>query len=257
MNAPVTPPVDLANLANVENVSQIQAIQEKRTAKKAIPLTTLLTAAGVLAWRLAPIVLERRRKASRHELWIAGGIGAATLAVGAWQLQRLFTAEPAHEVEQRRGRLEIRRYPSIRVAETTVDRTWDEALDEGFRRLAGFIVGGNVGHKKLAMTSPVLGTGDGAGFKVSFVMAEGDEAIPTPDDERISVSDVPSRRIAVLRFAGRYDAQNIENKKLELIRALASEGLKPPGEAYFAGYDPPSTLPLLRRNELWVELEEV
>ena len=257
MNAPVTPPVDLANLANLENVAPIKAIRRKRAAKKALPVSTLLTAAGVLAWRLAPIVLERRRKASRHDLWIAGGIGVATLAVGAWQLQRLFTAEPAHEVEQRRGRLEIRRYPSIRVAETTVDQTWDEALDEGFRRLAGFIFGGNVGHKRLAMTTPVLGTGNGAGFKVSFVMPEGDEAIPTPEDARISVSDVPSRRIAVLRFAGRCDAQNIEVKKLEMIRELAAEGLKPRGEAYFAGYDPPSTLPVLRRNELWVELEEI
>lgn len=256
MNAPVAPPVDLANLARIAKVAPIPAIPRKRAAKKAIPVSTLLTAAGVLAWRLAPIVLERRRRSSRRSMWIAGGLGAATLALGAWQLQRLFTAEPVHEVETRRGPLEIRRYPSIRVAETTVDRTWDEALDEGFRRLAGFIFGGNVGHKRLAMTTPVLGTGDGAGFRVSFVMPEGD-AIPTPDDARISVSDVPSRRIAVLRFAGRYDAHTIEAKKLELVHALAVERLKPRGEAYFAGYDPPSTLPLLRRNELWVELEEI
>ena len=255
MNAPVPPPVELANLANIENVTQIKALKGKRTAKKAIPVATLLTAAGVLAWRLAPVLLERRRRSSRHDLWIAGGVGAATLALGAWQLQRVFATEPAHEVEARRGRLEIRRYPSIRVAETTVDRTWDLALDEGFHRLAGFIFGANVGHKRIAMTAPVLGTGDGTGFKVSFVMPEGD-AIPTPDDARISVSDVPSRRIAVLRFAGRYNAESIETRKLELIRALAAEGLKPRGEAYFAGYDPPSTLPLLRRNELWVELEE-
>ena len=257
MNAPVTPPVDLANLANIEKVAPIKAIQRRRAAKRAIPVSTLLTAAGVLAWRLAPIVLERRRRASRRSLWIAGGLGAATLAIGAWQLQRLFTAEPVHEVETRRGPLEIRRYPSLRLAETTVDRTWDLALDEGFRRLAGFIFGGNVGHKKLAMKSPVLGTGDGAGFKVSFVMPEDEALIPTPDDGRISVSDVPSRRIAVLRFAGRNDAATIEAKKLELVHALAVEGLKPRGEAYFAGYDPPSTIPFLRRNELWVELEDV
>src|SRR6187402_1070500 len=98
MNAPVTPPVDLANLANIgaidEIAAPIKAIQRKRAAKTAIPVSTLLTAAGVLAWRLAPIVLERRRRSSRHNMWIAGGLGAATLAVGAWQLQRFFTAEP-------------------------------------------------------------------------------------------------------------------------------------------------------------------
>ena len=31
-------------------------------------------------------------------------------------------------------------------------------------------------------------------------------------------------------------------------------GLEPVGPIVFAGYDPPSTLPLLRLNELWVEL---
>lgn len=248
MNAPVPPTVSLANLSNVRILAKKQEAKELRV------LGALLGAAGILAWRLSPLVVERRRRSARG-LWIAGGLGCAALALAGWQLQRIFTAEPLHEVETRRGPLEIRRYPSIRVAETVIDRTWDEALDEGFRRLAGFLFGKNAAHKKLAMTTPVLGTGDNAGFKVSFVLSEND-AIPLPEDTRIAVHDVPSRRIAVLRFSGRYDAATIEAKKRELIHALAIEGLKPRGEAYFAGYDPPSTLPLLRRNELWVELDE-
>lgn len=254
MNAPVIPPLDLAPLAKVDNVAQIRAIKAKEEAKRDVPVATLIAAAGALAWRLAPVVQERRRRSSRN-LWIAGGLGAAAVALGAWQLQRLFTPEPVHEVEARRGRLEIRRYPSLRIAETTIDRTWEESLNEGFRRLAGFLFGRNTSHRKLAMSTPVLGTGDGSGFKVAFVLPE-DEPAPEPEDTRIAVQDVPSRRVAVLRFAGHHDARTIARKKTELARALAISGLRPRGEAYFAAYDPPSTLPLLRRNELWVELED-
>lgn len=254
MNAPVIPPLDLAPLAKVENVAQIRAIKAKEEAKRDVPIASLVAAAGVLAWRLAPVVLERRRRSSRN-LWIAGGLGAAAVALGAWQLQRLFTPEPVHEVESRRGRLEIRRYPSLRMAETIVDRGWEDSLNEGFRRLAGFLFGRNDSHRKLAMSTPVLGTGDGTGFKVAFVLPE-DEPTPLPEDTRIAVQDVPSRRVAVLRFAGGHDARTIEARKQELARALVVSGLKPRGEAYFAAYDPPSTLPLLRRNELWVELED-
>ena len=128
------------------------------------------------------------------------------------------------------------------------------ALDRGFRRLAGFLFGANDRHERMAMTTPVLGTGDGDGYKVSFVLPEG-VAPPAPDDARVAVTDLPARRVAVLRFNGRHDVLTIESHKRDLTHALATNGLKPRGEASFAGYDPPSTLPLLRRNELWVELE--
>ena len=246
------PPVSLENLGNLAQMRKTRS-----RSRFLAPATATLTgvAAGALAWRLAPIAMKWRRRSSRRNLGIAAGLGLAVLSLARWQLQRLFTPQPRHEVEMRRGRLEVRRYPSVRIAETTVDASWDQALEQGFRRLASFIFGANDAHAHLPMTAPVIGTGDRGGFRLAFVLPEGIEA-PTPEDPRVAVSDVPPRRVAVLRFNGRRDATSIESHKRELAHELAENGLRPRGEAFFAGYDPPSTLPLLRRNELWVELDD-
>ena len=129
----------------------------------------------------------------------------------------------------------------------------DEALGEGFRRLAGFTFGANIAAQKVAMTTPVLGTGDEKGYRVSFVLPR-DIIVPWPSDPRIALKNVPARMVAALRFHGRHTVENLEAHKIELARALATRGLKPKGEAMFAGYDPPSTIPLLRRTELWVDI---
>lgn len=255
MNAPVPPPVNLANLGNLASLKK--APKTRARSGLAAPLAgPLLVAAGVAVLRLAPGMIEQRRRRASMTPWIAGGVtGLGLLGVAAWQLRRLFSHEPAHDVEMRRGLLEIRRYAPARVVETTVDASWDEALDQGFRRLAGFIFGGNQSKQRIPMTAPVLGTGDGDGFRVSFVLPPG-VAPSTPDDVRVALSDLPARRVAVIRFNGRHDAHSIEVHKAELTHELVANGLKPRGVAVYAGYDPPWTLPLLRRNELWVELEE-
>ncbi|MDF2692292.1 MAG: uncharacterized protein K0S65_675, partial [Labilithrix sp.] len=157
MYVPAPPPVELANLGNLaSDRSKKRALARRHPIAMAIlgALSTAGTAgaAGTLAWRLAPVLgpalprllaplrdLRRGRRRSRRNLWIGAGAGLAVLGLLGWQLQRLFTAKPKHEVERRVGHLEIRRYPSIRIAETTVEGTWDAALDEGFRRLAAFI----------------------------------------------------------------------------------------------------------------------
>lgn len=312
MNVPAPAPVTLENLANVASAEALTPSKHVRTKSRrartnpdAVPATSLfMSAAGVLAWRLAPTVisslieragfqverhkltmrdLKTARRAARRaalslrpliallpalpllpsqkaarrrrNLLIAGGVGALALTLlTRWQLQRIFTQEPAHIVELKRGPFEIRRYPEIRIATTTVDDIgWEDALSRGFRRLASFIFGENDKHKRLAMKSPVFGTGDDNGYRLSFVLPEGDLP-PRPNDERVEVSMLPARRVAVLRYHGRYNARAIEDHKLELLRALLHEGLTPKGVVSFAGYDPPSTLPLLRRNELWVEI---
>ncbi len=64
-------------------------------------------------------------------------------------------AEPRHEVLDRDGAFEVRRYPGRVIAETRVLGPWSAAGNEGFRRLAGYIFGKNRGRAKVAMTAPV------------------------------------------------------------------------------------------------------
>lgn len=255
MNLPAAPPVDLRNLAAIDTIEPTKALVVRKAKSRGRLVATglgFLAATGVLGWRMVTAELAGRAARRNALLFAAAGIGAAAL-FARWQLQRYFTASPPYEVELGGGRFEIRRYPSLQIAETRVDATWSEALDEGFRRLAGFIFGANVAHEKLSMTTPVLGTGDEEGYRLSFVLPD-DVLVPTPNDARVELKNVPARRVAALRFHGRYSAENLEAHKRLLARALAEHNLKPVGEAMFAGYDPPSTIPALRRTELWVEV---
>ena len=187
---------------------------------------------------------------------VAGGLTAAGLGGLRWQLQRLFNHEPDHEVERRIGPLEIRHLAARVEARITLDiEDFERGLELGFERLFGYLSGGNRTGETIEMTSPVTAI-HRLGFTVSFVMPPGRTrpSLPLPDDDGVLLCEAPSQRIAVLRFRGRYNSDNVGEHESELLRLVAEAGLEPVGPIVFAGYDPPSTLPLLRRNELWVEL---
>jgi hypothetical protein len=208
---------------------------------------------------------------------VALGAGAL-LGTAAWQFERLRTEKARYTVERRVGAFEVRRYPAQVVAETKVEGLpVDEALSEGFQRLAGYIFGGNRGRRArpesipmtapvtaeraqgeaMAMTAPaVLMGGDLGGTVVRFGMPRGRTLadLPEPEDRRVVLKEIPSRRIAAFRYHGRYRGPTKEAKARELLEAVERLQLVPRGPVGFAGYDPPWTLPLLRRVEAWVEI---
>lgn len=210
---------------------------------------------------------------SRRAGLIAGGIAALGIAAVRWQLQRWFTAEPDYRVEQHIDHLEIRRYLPRVEARTRLDggefRDFDAALDEGFDWLAGYIFGGNTTGESLAMTAPVITKGERLAMTspvitnyeagehvVSFVLppARTLASLPRPRDRRVELVEVPERRVAVLRYRGRYRGEEVLAHQRKLLQHVTAAGLPARGEPFFAGFDPPWTLPLLRRNEVWIEL---
>jgi hypothetical protein len=221
----------------------------------------------------APIAVggaAKRLAGSRTAGWIAGGITLAAVAAVRWQLQRWINDEPAFTVERRLGELEIRRYaPRVEARTRIDDASFDRALETGFRRLAGYIFGGNARAESLAMTGPVLAGGErlamtgpvqarasGRGHEMAFVMPAGRPLawLPRPGDPRIELVEVPERLVAVLRYRGRYRADRVEREARRIRELAAAALLATAGEPVFAGFDPPSTLPWLRRNEIWLEL---
>jgi SOUL heme-binding protein len=250
MSLPAVLTSDLPSLPDLEKRAKGFVRGARRIAAKAVAAS-----AGLGALRLIRHAAEQRRSSRRKKTWVAAGLGVAMVGLAGWQLQRLFASEPDYEIEARRGDLEIRRYGRIKTAHTTVGEPWESALDEGFRRLARFILGDNAAHTKVTMTAPVTAARDEAGYRLSFVMPDG-VLLPRPDDARISFAVIPARRLAVLRFRGPHDSASIEAKKRALVASAEEAGYVPRGEPSFAGYDPPSTLPALRRNEVWLELED-
>lgn len=215
------------------------------------------------------------------------GLGALGAALGLgfmrWQLQRFVTENVPYEVEATLGDVELRTYPEQIWAETVVEHaSWNDALSEGFMRLARYIFGDNDTQERLTMTAPVLSAlppeqrrGERLSMTtpvvatvrhaheltsrtVAFVMpADRTLAdLPKPRDPRVTLRLVPERLVAALAFTGNYRSELPADKCEELLEKLHAAGMAGTGEATFAGYDPPSTLPALRRNEVLVELAD-
>ena len=173
----------------------------------------------------------------------------------AWSLMTR-VAEPAYTVESRDGDFEVRAYAPRVVAETAVDGSWDAVGNEGFRRLAGYIFGGNTTRAKIAMTAPVGQRAEGGAWVVSFTMPAGETlaTLPRPLDAKVTLRALPAARVAVVRFRGLCG----EATRAERTRALrawaAARGLAVTGEPEVNRYNPPWTLWFLRRNEVWIAL---
>ncbi len=194
--------------------------------------------------------------------------GAALAACSTFGI-RSGTEEPRYAVVGHVGTVEIRRYGPRVAAETTVTGPERAALSAGFRRIAGYIFGANHGARRIAMTAPVAQSeartiamtapvaqspAPGGGWTVRFFMpaAETLESLPEPNDPAVRLVAVPARSYAVLRFSGRPTLESVDAERRRLLAALSGGAWQAAGAPRAWYYDPPWTIPFLRRNEVAV-----
>ena len=133
--------------------------------------------------------------------------------------------EPKYTVIEKDHNFKVRLYEPTIVAETVVDTSdFDEASNEGFWRLAGYIFGGNKVRQKITMTSPVTTEQSqeiamtapveseqlGGSVRVAFTMPSECtlEALLVPDDSRVILRQKPQRKFAAIKFSGRWTEGN-------------------------------------------------
>jgi len=186
------------------------------------------------------------------------------------------TEEPAFTEVERVGAVEIRTYGERIAAQTVVTGSSEAARNRGFQRLAGYIFGGNTARTSIAMTAPVAQAGSAPGRSQSIAMtapvaqgAVGQDrwtiqffmpseytmtSLPVPRDPSVVLAVVPAETYAVLRFSGLGSARAVAEKEAELDAALTGSGWTSVGDPVVWFYDPPWTLPPLRRNEVAVRV---
>ncbi len=180
--------------------------------------------------------------------------------------------QPKYTVTDKDGDYELRHYDAYIVAEVVVGGDQGQAVQQGFRKLAGYIFGGNAGGAKIAMTAPVAQQPQGekiamtspvaqapAGegrWTVQFMMpsAYALNTLPRPNDPDIRFRTEPAREMAVLRFSGIARDQTYRARTEDLRRWVARKRLTVHGDAVLAQYDPPWTPWFMRRNEVQLEV---
>lgn len=180
--------------------------------------------------------------------------------------------QPSYTVIKSFGDVEIRDYPPVIIAEVETSGERKEAINAGFRLLADYIFGNNSpaqkipmtapvtqqAGEKIAMTAPVSQQSAGGSWKVRFVMPSSYtlESLPKPNNPSVELVPLPPARFAAIRFSGLTGDEAIARFRQRLFDRLAEQGLTPQGEAIMAFYNPPWTLPFLRRNEILVKLQK-
>ncbi len=162
---------------------------------------------------------------------------------------------PKYRVVKKLGEVEIREYPSLILAQTSLKKSdYDQEGSNGFRTVAGYIFGGNQSQQKIAMTAPVImKMGDSA--SMSFVMPSeyNMQDLPTPSNNQVKLIQENSKILAVIRFGGYSSSDKIKKYADQLYSELKLNNLETRGELLFMGYNAPWDV-TNRRNEVAIEL---
>ena len=168
--------------------------------------------------------------------------------------------------------VEVRRYAPRLAAETEVAGEDVAARSRAFRILFAYIAGANAGAEniamrapvttappaeKIAMTTPVETAPGAGGVRMRFFLPARYTAAtaPRPTDARVHLIPVPEETMAVLRFSGRGAEAELARRTAALPAVLAPTLWRPVADPVILFYDPPFTLPFLRRIETAVRVE--
>ena len=155
------------------------------------------------------------------------------------------------------GAFELRHYEQLVLVSTGMPDGMDSASGP-FRKLFDYISGKNNKKEKIAMTAPVFLNQAGQTTKtMSFVLPKDFVLLkaPLPIDPAVNLTELSNYSVAVITFSGFLNQDTISSKKVMLEKWAEIRGLKVIGEAIAAGYNPPFTLPFLRRNEIFIPVE--
>jgi len=166
------------------------------------------------------------------------------------------TEEQKYRVILKDRDFEIRFYPSATVATINSDaKTYKDLSGPGFRKLAGYIFGGNETNTSISMTAPVHMDINDSVSSMSFVMPSSynEENLPKPNDPNVLIHKTADEYVAVIRFGGYASDKDLIFYSEKLHEILKEKGITSYGNARFLGYNPPFQL-LDRRNEIIVSV---
>ena len=159
-----------------------------------------------------------------------------------------------YEVLEKEDALELRQYERLVLVTTTMPSGMNDQLDP-FYKLFDYISGKNASRKEIPMTAPVfMDQADETTESMSFVLPESFsiETAPLPKDPVVKLEEIVNYTVAAITFSGSLNQDTINTHKIILEEWIARKGFEKRGAAKAAGYNPPFTIPALRRNEVLI-----
>jgi hypothetical protein len=208
---------------------------------------------------------------------------------------KIEVAEPSFKVLLNRSSVpipyQIRQYNVRYACETTFTGS---DTSSAFRALAGYIgvMGSpqNEGSQFIAMTAPVVMEEDQSGSgsiamtapvvttkssittnhkdvkRMQFFLPEeynNLKSIPKPTNPNVTIHKIPAARGVVHTFSGTAGDVKTKHKVEALVRQLKEDGLELDEDQVVLQnnyslwqYNPPFTIPIMRRNEVWIQLTD-
>jgi hypothetical protein len=191
-------------------------------------------------------------------LW-ANVLGASAMAA---------TPEPTYTTLKTEGNFAVRAYAPQLAADVMLVGE-DASMNRAFRILANYIFkeypSGKIGMtapvtvqetQSIGMTAPVTVKAEENRVFMRFFLPERYtlKTLPKPEDKRITIVELPARKVAVVQFNWFLSDAAIEKNTTRLLAWMKENKLIEAGAPETQGYNPPWTLPWWRRNEIWIPL---
>lgn len=180
--------------------------------------------------------------------------------------------QPRYQVLLTEGDFQIRNYATYYVAETSFDKSKGESTGDAFRKLFGYISGDNKTSKKIEMTAPVevgersqkiemtapVTIASSSSVKTMTFMVPSrfyPDDIPEPTNPQVKIRKVASQLRAVIQFSWFAGEEKQAEKSSELFKWIKQlKDYKVTGKPFYAGYNPPYSLPWLKTHEMMVKI---
>lgn len=194
----------------------------------------------------------------RHWKRVIIGLVLITIATGCAVIGFSPTLEqPNYKViDQLPGGIEIRQYEARTYASSRIEGTGKDARSQGFRLLFNYITGENSGDEEISMTIPVaMEIEDKEHVMQFFLPSKYDEAsAPAPKNPNVSIGTIAPRVEAALEYTGSQSSQRAEMHAFLMKNALENTNWQMKGDIRSMLYNPPFSVPFMRRNEVIVEV---
>lgn len=152
---------------------------------------------------------------------------------------------------------EIRHYQRLVLVSTPMSGMSEQSSP--FYRLFNYISGNNRDSQEIPMTAPVfMDQVNGDSETMAFVLPASFSKVdaPQPIDPAVTLEQLQDYTVASVRFSGLLSTENIRRHEAKLLAWIKERDLQVIGGSKAAGYNPPFTIPFLRRNEVLIPVEK-